>query len=68
MFTRLLFLLLYFPRDQSRDVTPRLGEEYDFSFSIVQVHFVICYWISLYFFRLVYSTNMLWLLLYLIRF
>ena len=56
--------------DQSRDVTPRLWQGgWLFNFD-VQVHFVFfVYWISLCPFHLLYSTNMLYLLLlYLIRF
>ena len=58
------------PRDQSRDVTPRLGGGWMiFHFRLFKSILFFVKWISLFFFHLLYSTNMFCLLLlYMIRF
>ena len=59
------FLLLSLPSDQSRDVTPRFiaGGWMIFHFRFFQFIFFLVNWISLYFLYLLYSANMLGLLI-----
>ena len=70
MISCLPFRLLSFPRDQSRDVTNGLGKGWwFFIFRVFKSILFFVNWNSLYVFQLLYSTNMLCLLLlYLIWF